>query len=117
VTVDGNETAGVIERVCQTMSVTAQNGVPHAVVFLPAETSSDGPLLRIVEQLHHASPDAQVVLHPPMAARPGEDDVRWAQWLERAMATHADVRVMPRWPVPSSPAGEAARGTRNTRAG
>jgi hypothetical protein len=117
VTVDGSETAGVVERVCKSMSIAAESGVAHALVMLPADTASDGPLLRIVEQVHHASPDTQIVLHPSPPARPGEDDVRWSQWLERAMATHADVRVLPRWPVPPSPAGEAARVPRNTRVG
>ncbi len=117
VSVNGNETGGAVDRLCRTMSTTAARGVQHAVVMLPAEGVSDGPLLRIVEQVHHASGEAQVVLHPPTAVRPGEDDSRWAQWLERAMSAHGDVRVLPRWPVPPSPSSEAARGTRNVRSG
>ena len=117
VSMDGSESGGAVERVCRTMSTSASRGVQHAVVMLPTEGVSDGPLLRIVEQIHHASGAAQVVLHPPTSARPGEDDARWAQWLERAMAAHSDVRVLPRWPVPPSPSGEGARGTRNVRSG
>ena len=117
VTLNGSETAAAIDRACRTLALASGKRVQHAMVIMPTEAGSDGLLLRIVEQVHNASGDAAIVLHPPAAERPGEDDARWAQWLERAMAVHGDVRVLPRWPVPPSPAGEAARATRNTRAG
>jgi hypothetical protein len=117
VTLDGHESAAALQRACGTMSTAARRGVAHAIVLLPTADASDGPLLRIVEQVHQASEGAQVVLHPPTPGRPGEDDARWGQWAERAMAAHGDVRVLPRWPAPLTPAAEAARGTRNTRAG
>ena len=117
VTLDGEEGSGAMERVCQTMTAAARANVAHAVVILPTAKGSDGPLLRIVEQVHGASEATQVVLHPPPSERAGEDDARWAQWLERAMAVHGDVRVVPRWPVPPTPAADAARGTHNARGG
>jgi hypothetical protein len=117
VTLDGGEAAGALDRVAATMGAAARRGVPHAIVIRNGEVGSDGQLLRIVEQMHEASIQAQVVLHPPVAATPGAEDARWAQWLERAMALHGDVRVLPRWPQPASPQGDAGRGTRNTRTG
>jgi hypothetical protein len=98
VSLDGSEGAAAIERVCATISLAAKKQVAHAVAIVPHETLSDGPLLRIVEQVHEASGDAQIVVHP-MVDREVERDRRWVLWLQQAMAVHTDVRILPRWPA------------------
>lgn len=98
VSLDGSEGAAAIERVCATISLAARKQVSHAVAIVPSETLSDGPLLRIVEQVHEASADAQIVVHP-VVDREVERDRRWVLWLQQAMAVHTDVRILPRWPA------------------
>lgn len=98
VSLDGNEGAAAIERTCVTIALAAKKQVEHAVAIVPADTVSDGPLLRIVEQIHEASGDAQIVVHPAVE-RAVERDRRWVLWLQQAMAVHSDVRVLPKWPV------------------
>ena len=98
VTLDGREGGASIERTCATLELAAKHQVAHALAIMLAPTASDGPLLRIVEQIHRASDGTQIIVHPlPEMAR--EHDRRWVLWLEQAMAAHADVRVLPRWPV------------------
>jgi hypothetical protein len=98
VSLDGSEGAAAVERVCATIELAAKKHVAHAVAIVPTETLGDGPLLRIVEQVHEASGDAQVVVHP-IVDREVDRDRRWVLWLQQAMAVHADVRILPRWPV------------------
>ncbi len=98
VTLDGSEGASAIEHVCATIALAAKKQVAHAVAIVPHETMSDGPLLRIVEQVHEASADAQIVVHP-VVEREVERDRRWVLWLQQAMAVHIDVRILPRWPA------------------
>ena len=98
VSLDGSEGAAAVERVCATIVLAARNHVAHAVTIVPAETLSDGPLLRIVEQIHEASGDTQLVVHP-IVDREVERDRRWVLWMQQAMAVHPDVRILPRWPV------------------
>jgi hypothetical protein len=98
VSLDGSEGATAIERVCTTISLAAKKQVAHAVAIVPNESLSDGPLLRIVEQVHEASGDTQIVVHPTVD-REVERDRRWVLWLQQAMAVHTDVRILPKWPV------------------
>ena len=98
VSLDGTEGAAAIEWVCATIALAAKKQVAHAVAIVPSETLSDGPLLRIVEQVHEASGDAQIVVHP-VVEREVERDRRWVLWLQQAMAVHTDVRILPRWPA------------------
>jgi pyruvate-formate lyase-activating enzyme len=114
VTLDGSEGAASVERIGATLRVAANKHVAHAVALVPSETLSDGPLLRIVEQVHEASADTQIVLHP-IVERGIQHDRRWGGWLQQAMAVHADVRLLPRWPmsVPASQAGAQNAGTGN----
>ena len=114
VTLDGSEGAAWIERACATIALAAKRQVDNAVAILPGAAASDGPLLRIVEQIHDASADAQIVLHP-IAERVHEHDRRWVLWLEQAMAVHPDVRVLSRWPVTGGTPQE--HGTRNAHSG
>ena len=98
VTMKGSEGQAAVERACASVICAAQTHVAHAVVIVPTDTLSDGPLLRIVEQIHEASGDTQVVVHP-VHERILEHERRWAHWLEQAMTVHADVRVLPRPPA------------------
>lgn len=101
VTLEGGERAPAMERVCASLAFAASEQVLHAVAIVSADTWSDGALLRIVEQIHGASPDAQIVLHPTIDATV-ERDRRWVLWLQQAMAVHVDVRVLPKWPSPTA---------------
>ena len=98
VTMDGGEGAAAIERASASIALAAKKRVAHAVALVPGDALSDGPLLRIVEQIHDASGDTQIVVHP-MMEHAREHDRRWLHWLQQAMAVHSDVRLLPRWPV------------------
>jgi pyruvate-formate lyase-activating enzyme len=98
VTMDGAEGAPAVERVCASIDIAARKKVAHAVAIIPDASLGDAPLLRIVEQVHEASEASQVVVHPVVDRSP-EQDRRWVHWLERAMAVHGDVRILPRWPL------------------
>ena len=109
VSLDGTEGAAAVERACATIGLAARKHVAHAVALLPSETLSDGPLLRIVEQMHEASAETQIVVHP-LTERGLQHDRRWALLLQQAMAVHADVRVLPRWPMPAPAASTQGTG-------
>ena len=111
VTLDGTEGAAAMERACATVGHAARKHVAHAVALLPSETLSDGPLLRIVEQMHEASAETQIVVHP-LVERALQHDRRWALLLQQAMAVHADVRILPRWPMAPAAASPAGTGNR-----
>ncbi len=100
VTLDGSEGTMTVERVAESLALAAHKHVAHAVAIIPGDSTSDAPLLRIVEQIHRASADTQIVVHPTLE-RWSEQDRRWMQWLEQAMAVHPDVRVLPGWPARS----------------
>jgi organic radical activating enzyme len=104
VTMEGSEGPAAVERACASIVRAAEQHVAHAVAIVVADTLSDGPLLRIVEQIHDASVDAQIVVHPAHE-RGLEHEQRWVHWLEQAMAVHADIRVLPRPRVPARVAG------------
>lgn len=100
VAMDGCEAASVIERACASLALAAQKQVKHAVVIVPAAGASDGHLWRVVEQVHAASGDTAIVLHPSIESA-SNPDRRWLLWLERAVHMHGDVRVVPRLPAPT----------------
>ncbi len=100
VVMDGSETAVTAERAAESLRLCGGRKVPHALVLCPGEQATDSQLLRLVEQAHVASGDTQVVVHPP-ATIPLDRDRRWIALLERAGATHADVRLALRIPGPT----------------
>jgi organic radical activating enzyme len=57
VTLDGSAGAAdaSVERGLESLRIAARQGVEHALVLAPDERTSDGQLLRIVEQTHRAS--------------------------------------------------------------
>ena len=74
----------------------------NALVLCPRDDTSDGQMLRIVEQAHRASPSTQIVIHPPTPT--GEQpmlDRRWAALLDQAISTHEDTRLALRLPPPA----------------
>ena len=113
VTMDGSEGAAAMERTCTSIGLAARKHVAQAVAIVPGAALSDGPLLRIVEQIHEASSDAHIVVHPTLERAP-EHDRRWVHWIEQAMAVHSDVRILPRWPL-SGRAASHEHGTHNAQ--
>jgi organic radical activating enzyme len=101
VTLDGSSGAAdaSVERGLESLRVAARHKVEHALVLAPDERTSDGQLLRIVEQAHGASKATMVVVHPP-ANVPVDRDRRWMMLLERAASLHDDVRFALRLPPP-----------------
>ncbi|MBI3504532.1 MAG: hypothetical protein HY059_06800 [Proteobacteria bacterium] len=85
-----------------TIAAAAGAGCATSLVLCPREETTDGQLLRIIEQANGASPSVQVVIHPSLT--PGEMpqlDRRWASLLEQAMLSHADTRLALRLPPPA----------------
>jgi organic radical activating enzyme len=102
VTIDFWVPDATLAHVIQTIGEAASARCAHALVLCPREDTSDGQVLRVIEQAHGASADTQVVIHPPSPS--GEQpmlDRRWAALLDQAMATHADTRLAMRLPPPA----------------
>jgi organic radical activating enzyme len=101
VTLDGSAAAAdaSVERGLESLRIASRQGVQHALVLAPDERTSDGQLLRIVEQAHGASGATMIVVHPPGNV-PVDRDRRWIMLLERVAALHGDVRFALRLPPP-----------------
>jgi organic radical activating enzyme len=100
VTLTGGEEVAALERAMSTLARAAQKHVAHALVLTPEADTSDGQLLRIVEQSKAASGETSVVLHPAPDTLSGGSR-RWINWLERAAAVHGDVRILSQLPGPT----------------
>ena len=99
VTLDGVLTEPTIERALASIRSGAEHGVAHALVLCADERTSDGQLLRIVEQAHGISAATSIVIHPS-TQQPIDRDRRWITLMERATAVHGDVRLALRLPAP-----------------
>jgi len=102
VTVDFWVPDSTLAHVIESIAEAARAQCAHALVLCPREDTSDGQVLRVIEQAHGASADTQIVIHPP--APTGEQpmlDRRWATLLDQAMATHIDTRLALRLPPPA----------------
>jgi organic radical activating enzyme len=91
-----------LANVIETIRAAANAQCAHALVLCPRDDTSDGQVLRVIEQAHGASAGTQVVIHPPSPS--GDQpmlDRRWAALLDQAMATHADTRLALRLPPPT----------------
>lgn len=100
VTHDFRDAPAQVERALTSLQTAARAGKEHAVVLAPTDGTSDGQIVRFVEQAHAAVPRAVIVLHPiPMVDRISLDR-RYASLLERAMAIHPDIRLAIRIPGP-----------------
>jgi organic radical activating enzyme len=102
VTVDFWVPDSTLAHVIESITEAARAQCAHALVLCPREDTSDGQVLRVIEQAHGASAETQIVIHPP--APTGELpilDRRWATLLDQAMATHLDTRLALRLPPPA----------------
>jgi len=101
VTLDGSAGTAdaAVERGLESLRIASRQNVQHALVLAPDDRTSDGQLLRIVEQAHAASGATMMVIHPPGNV-PVDRDRRWIMLLERAASLHGDVRFGLRLPPP-----------------
>jgi pyruvate-formate lyase-activating enzyme len=102
VTVDFWAPDATLSHVIETLKEAARMKCAHALVLCPREDTSDGQVLRVIEQAHGVSAETQIVVHPPSPV--GEQpmlDRRWATLLDQAMATHADTKLALRLPPPA----------------
>jgi hypothetical protein len=91
-----------VTHAIETIAAAAMARCAHALVLCPREDTSDGQLLRTIEQAHGASAATQIVIQPPFPG--GEQpmlDRRWAMLLDQTVATHADTRIALRLPPPA----------------
>jgi organic radical activating enzyme len=101
VTVEGTAMGEpMVERALASLKIAESEKLEHAMVLAPGEQTSDGQLLRIVEQSHAASAKTVVIIHPPFNT-PVDRDRRWVTLIERSAALHADVRLSLRLPPPT----------------
>ena len=92
----------MVTNAIETLAAAASAKCANALVLCPRDDTSDGQMLRIVEQAHRASPSTQIVIHPPTPT--GEQpmlDRRWAALLDQAISTHEDTRLALRLPPPA----------------
>ena len=100
ITLEGATMEPSVERAIESLRVSAEAGIEHALVLAPGEQASDGQLLRIVEHAKAASAKSAIVIHPPYNT-PIDRDRRWVTLLERSAALHPDVRLLLRLPPPT----------------
>jgi organic radical activating enzyme len=102
VTVDSWNPDVSLAHVVEAIGEASRAKCAHALVLCPRDDTSDGQVLRIVEQAHGASAATQIVIHPPTPM--GEQtmiDRRWAALLDQAMGVHMDTRLALRLPPPT----------------
>lgn len=102
VTVEFTGGEAALDHAIETLRVAAKGNVPHALVLVPREDTTDSVLLRLVQEAHAASPNTAVVIHPPLNPENGATlDRRWATLLEQAVAAHPDTRLALKVPPPT----------------
>jgi hypothetical protein len=101
VTVSFGGSEALVDRALETIAVAAREKHDHALVLSPREETSDGQLLRIVEQASSVSRGTMIVIHPCSAPESGSLDRRWSTLLDQAAAVHGDVRLVLRIPPPA----------------
>jgi organic radical activating enzyme len=89
-----------LERAVASLVRAAAAEREHAVVLSPHDGTSDGQILRFVEQTHAAAPGTKIVVHPALGANRASVDERYAGLLEQAMAIHHDTVLLMRVPGP-----------------
>lgn len=100
VTLDFGGTPASADRALETLAAAAAAGREHAVVLAPRDGTSDGQILRFVEQTHAVAPGTKIVVHPIPGAAPLTLDRRYGMLLEQAMAIHHDTVLLMRVPGP-----------------
>ena len=91
-----------LDRPLETLREAAAAGCDHALVLVARDDTSDGQLIRIVEQAHGASAGTMIVVHPGPAGDRPTLDRRWATLIEQAIAIHGDTRLALRIPGPAA---------------
>jgi organic radical activating enzyme len=91
---------GQVASAIQSVRNAAKLGSAHSLVIVADERTSDSVVLRAIEQVNAASDATSVVIHPATGT-PVDRDRRWTVLLERAMASHGDVRLALRLPPPT----------------
>jgi pyruvate-formate lyase-activating enzyme len=100
VTVGFGGSEALVDRALETIAAAARGKHDHALVLAPREETSDGQLLRIVEQASSVSRGTMIVIHPSPSADGGSLERRWSALLEQAATLHGDVRLVLRIPPP-----------------
>jgi hypothetical protein len=85
----------------ETLAAAAGANCAHALVICPKDDTTDGQMLRLIEQAHQTSADTEIVIHPFLTGEPPMLDRRWSTLLEQAMALHCDTRLALRLPAPA----------------
>lgn len=99
VTLDGTPGKSVVERATESLTAIAARNVDHALVLAPDEQSTDPQILRVISEVHRASEQTAIVVHPPVGTM--DQDRRWLTFMEQASALHDDIRLTPRLPRPT----------------
>ncbi len=101
VTVDFTGGEAALDHAIASLKAAAAGKVPHALVLVPREDTTDSMLMRLVEEAHATSHATQIVVHPPIQEAAGVLDRRWATMLEQAMSVHVDTRLALKIPPPT----------------
>lgn len=101
VTIDYPASKPIVDRAAESLAVAAGVGHMHALVLGPRADTSDGQLLRVIEQAHRASAGTMIVVHPHALGESPNVDRRWTELLNQALTLHGDVRVALRLPPPA----------------
>ena len=88
------------ERTVASLAAVAAAGTGHALTLAPRDGTSDGQILRLVEQAHAAAPGTKIVIHPAPSGEKSPLDRRYATLLEQASTIHRDVVLALRIPGP-----------------
>ena len=91
VTFEFGDAPALAERALSSLHSAASTKIGHALVLSPRDATSDGQVLRLVEQAHAAVPDVQIVLHPSPSGEKQPLDRRYATLVDQAMAIHRDI--------------------------
>ncbi|HUK63543.1 MAG TPA: hypothetical protein VLV15_09420 [Dongiaceae bacterium] len=100
VTFEFGDAPALAERALASLKHAADAGKAHALVLAPRDATSDGQILRIVEQSHAAVPKVQIVIHPSPAGEKAPLDRRYATLMDQAMTIHRDATLLMRIPSP-----------------
>jgi hypothetical protein len=100
VTFEFGDAPALAERALASLAHAAAAKKSHAMVLAPRDATSDGQILRIVEQTHAATPGAWIVLHPSPSGEKAPLDRRYATLIDQATAIHRDTTLIMRIPSP-----------------
>ena len=100
VTFEFGDAPALAERALATLAAAARSTREHALVLAPRNGTSDGQILRFIEQAHGAAPGTKIVVHPTPGTERMPLERRYATLLEQAMQIHRDVELVMRIPSP-----------------